>query len=189
LILSFRSFLLVERYITAKLKWHGSRKRTNSVITPANNNRLPTRSVTPARKHNNNSKNNCSPKTAIVVEDHSSDALPVKQLISRLKRFETFNLTAMLIDGYDDDPQRQQRLEYRARVILETAMKWFPKPALVRANIYMQMFEKRAKAFAAACNFLADSPVVLDEVVRDREEAAAVEGEEVEWEGCSSDDG
>jgi hypothetical protein len=119
------------------------------------------------------------------MENLNSDESAVKVLVSRLKRFETFNLTAMMIDAYDEDPHRQQRLECRARIILETAMKWFPKPALVRANIDMQMFEKRAKAFAAACDFLADFPVVLDEVVRDREEAATVEGGEEEWEGFS----
>jgi hypothetical protein len=181
-VLLFTPYLLIERYITAETKWEGARESADSVTVSIY-------SLGHTGKRIYNSHNNFLPKSAIIMSDLNSDESAVKHLISRLKRFEPINLTAMLIDGYDDDPQRQQHLEYRARIILETAMKWFPKPALVRANIDMQMFENRAKAFAAVCNFLADSPVVLDEVVRDREEAAAVEGEEEEWEGCSSDDG
>jgi hypothetical protein len=165
------------------MKWDGTRERANSVI-------VPTHSLNHAgKKVATTTKATTYQKSAVTMENLNSDESAVRVLVSRLKRFETFNLTATMIDGYDEDPQRQQSLEFRARIILETAMKWFPKPALVRANIDMQMFEKRAKAFAAACDFLADSPVVLDEVVRDREEATAVEGEEEVWEGCSSDDG
>ncbi|KAH0291263.1 hypothetical protein M436DRAFT_85643 [Aureobasidium namibiae CBS 147.97] len=84
------------------------------------------------------------------------------------------------------DEGRQERLEFRARVILETAMKWFPKPALVLTNVTMLQFQTRAQAFAAACDFLADNPVALDEVVHDREVDAAGYEEEEEWEGCST---
>jgi hypothetical protein len=151
---------------------------------------VPTHSLNHAgKKPTTTTKATTYQKSAVTMENLNSDESAVKVLVSRLKRFETFNLTATMIEGYDDDPHRQQRLKFRARIILETAMKWFPKPALVRANIDMQMFEKRAKAFAAACDFLANSPVLLDEVVRDREEAAAVEGEEEVWEGFPSDDG
>ncbi|KAL2028508.1 hypothetical protein VTO58DRAFT_109538 [Aureobasidium pullulans] len=112
------------------------------------------------------------------MDDHA-----VSTLVRRLLRFERLDLTAIMVGGYDPDPGRQQRLQSRARVILETAVKWFPKPALVRADITMAMFEKRAKAFAAVCNFLADSPVVLDEVIRDKEGADGVDAAEEEWEG------
>ncbi|THX66091.1 hypothetical protein D6D08_07496 [Aureobasidium pullulans] len=112
------------------------------------------------------------------MDDHA-----ISTLVQRLLRFERLDLTAIMVGGYDPDPGRQQRLQSRARVILETAVKWFPKPALVRADITMAMFEKRAKAFAAVCNFLADSPVVLDEVIRDKEGADGVDAAEEEWEG------
>ncbi|THW50992.1 hypothetical protein D6D21_01649 [Aureobasidium pullulans] len=112
------------------------------------------------------------------MDDHA-----ISTLMQRLLRFERLDLTAIMVGGYDPDPGRQQRLQSRARVILETAVKWFPKPALVRADITMAMFEKRAKAFAAVCNFLADSPVVLDEVIRDKEGADGVDAAEEEWEG------
>ncbi|THX18169.1 hypothetical protein D6D13_00484 [Aureobasidium pullulans] len=112
------------------------------------------------------------------MDDHA-----ISTLVQRLLRFERLDLTAIMVGGYDPDPGRQQRLQSRARVILETAVKWFPKPALVRADITMAMFEKRAKAFAAVCNFLADSPVVLDEVIRDKEVADGVDAAEEEWEG------
>ncbi|TIA41566.1 hypothetical protein D6C79_07211 [Aureobasidium pullulans] len=112
------------------------------------------------------------------MDDHA-----ISTLVQRLLRFERLDLTAIMVGGYDPDPGRQQRLQSRARVILETAVKWFPKPALVRAEITMAMFEKRAKAFAAVCNFLADSPVVLDEVIRDGEVADGVDAAEEAWKG------
>jgi hypothetical protein len=61
------------------------------------------------------------------MADHTSDNPAIKTLISRLARFEPINLTALMLNELDNNPQRQQRLESRARIILETALKWFPK--------------------------------------------------------------
>jgi hypothetical protein len=114
------------------------------------------------------------------MADPKSNDPAIKTLISRLARFEPINLTALMLNEPDNNPQRQQRLEFRARVVLETALKWFPKPSLVLSNTNMQHCEKRAKAFAAACNFLADKSVVLDEVILDREAKIEKAGEEEE---------
>jgi ribonuclease D len=120
------------------------------------------------------------------MADHTSDNPAIKTLISRVARFEPINLTALMLNELDNNPQRQQRLESRARIILETALEWFPKPSLVLSSTNMQHFEKRAKAFAAACNFLADNSVVLDEVIYDKEMEAEKAEEEEEWEGFAS---
>jgi hypothetical protein len=117
------------------------------------------------------------------MADPTPEDPAIKVLISRLARLEPINLTALMLNEPDNNPQRQQRLELRARIILETALKWFPKPSLVLSSTSMQHFEKRAKAFAAACNFLADNPVVLDEVIYDREMEAEKTEKDEEWEG------
>jgi hypothetical protein len=117
------------------------------------------------------------------MADPTPEDPAIKVLISRLARLEPINLTALMLNEPDNNPQRQQRLELRARIILETALKWFPKPSLVLSSTSMQRFEKRAKAFAAACNFLADNPVVLDEVIYDREMEAEKTEKDEEWEG------
>jgi ribonuclease D len=120
------------------------------------------------------------------MADPNLDDPAIKTLISRLARFKPTNLTALMLNEPDNNPQRQQRLELRARIILETALKWFPKPSLVLASTNMQHFEKGAKAFAATCNFLADDPIVLNEVVYDREMEAEKAEKEEEWEGFAS---
>jgi hypothetical protein len=117
------------------------------------------------------------------MADPTPEDPAIKVLISRLARLEPINLTALMLNEPDNNTQRQQRLELRARIILETALKWFPKPSLVLSSTSMQHFEKRAKAFAAACNFLADNPVVLDEVIYDREMEAEKTEKDEEWEG------